>query len=188
MPALHSIAGAIACAALASIAGTSPAAAGPAPPQLRNKTVTVTSTLQFSQRAPDGRFASPTLQSRYTIYISSAGRAFVRGTRSINNPHFSASKSADIAPGQRHSDGTETREMQFEGGKLVGTAGFVSGAARMVVGFDPAYATCTARIVFGKAGGAPIRIKGLDGVLYEIMSVNVSRSDCAIAAGNAFAG
>lgn len=184
MPALHSIVG----AAVALIAGMAQAAAGPAPPQLRNKTITVSAVLQFSQRAPDGRLASPTLQSRYIVYVSSAGRAFVRGTRSINNPYFSASKSADIAPGQRHSDGIETREMQFEGGKLVGTAGFVSGAARMVVGFDPAFATCTARIVFGKAGAAPIKIKGLDGVVYEIMSVNVSRSDCAIAAGNAFAG
>lgn len=167
-----------------ALAGTAEASA---PPQLRNKNITVASTLKFVQRAPDGRIATPELESTYVIYVSGAGRSFIRGTRRIDNRYFSGSKSADLAPGQKDRDSGETREMQFEGGKLVGTAAFTSGAARMVVSFDPGYSRCTASIVFGKAGGAPIRLRGLDGVLYEVQSVAVTSQTCTIRDGNPFA-
>jgi hypothetical protein len=173
-------------AAALSVALASAAVAS-APPQLRNKNITVSSTLKFVQRAPDGRIATPEVESQYIIYVSGAGRSFVRGTRRIDNRYFSGSKSADVGPGEKDRDGGETREMQFENGKLVGTAAFTSGAARMVVSFDPGFSRCSASIVFGKAGGAPIRMRGLDGVLYEIQSVGVTSQTCTIRDGNPFA-
>jgi len=163
------------------------AAAAPAPPQLRNKNITVSATYKFVHTGPDGRVRSPEVASRYVIYVSNTGRSFVRSTRSINNPNFNASQSVDIGPGQKHSDGGETREMQFEGGELVGTAGLISGAGRMVVSFDAGYAGCNARVIFGRAGGAPIKMRGLDGVIYEIQSVKVTSQTCAIRDGNPFA-
>jgi hypothetical protein len=170
---------------LGSMAGS--AAAAPAPPQLRSKNITVSATFKVVHTAPDGRIGTPEVAARYVIYVSDSGRSFFRSTRSINNPNFNASQSIDIGPGQKHSDGGETREMHFEGGELVGTAGLISGAGRMVVSFDAGYASCSARIIFGRAGGAPIKMRGLDGVTYEIQSVKVTSQTCAIRDGNPFA-
>ena len=157
-----------------------------APPQLRNKNVTVNVGLQIFQRAADGRTFAPQVQVQYVIYVSNAGRAFVRGTRSINLPNFNAARSQEVAPGQNASGDSETREMRFEGGKLVGTWAFISGAARAVVSFDSAYANCNASVVFGKQGGAPIKWRGFDGQQLEVQSVNVASQTCTIRAGNPF--
>lgn len=166
--------------------GISSAALAAAPPQLRNKNVTVTVGLQIVQRAPDGRMATPQLQAQYIIYVSNVGRAFVRASRSINNPYFSAARSQEVAPGQNPSRDSETREMRFEGGKLVGSFAFISGAARAVIGFDSAYSSCNASVVFGRAGGAPIKWRGMDGVQYEVQSVGVTSQTCAVRDGNPF--
>ena len=163
------------------------AAAAPAPQQLRNKNITVSATFKFVHAGPDGRTRTPEVESQYLIYVGNSGRSFFRSTRRINNPNFSASQSVDVGPGQKHSDGGETREMQFEDGKLVGTTGLISGAGRMVVSFDAGYASCTSNIIFGKAGGAPIKMRGLDGVIYEVQSVRVTSQTCSVRDGNPFA-
>lgn len=175
-------------AAVVSMSGIACAAAGPAPPQLRNKSIITRFVLQVHQRAPDGRFANPAINVGYTVYVSSAGRSFIRQSRSINNPYFTASRTSEAGPGQSQSGNSETREMQFSGGRLIGNAAFISGAARMQIGFDPAYTRCDVSVQFGKAGGAPIRWKGLDGVLYTVESVTTTGNTCAIQDGNAFAG
>lgn len=176
----------IALIAVASIFTIELADAGPAPPQLRNKSIVTRFVLQIQQRAPDGRFATPAINVGYTIYVSSAGRSFIRQSRSINNPYFSASRTTEAGPGQSQSGNSEQREMQFSGGKLVGNAAFISGAARMQIGFDPSYARCDVNIQFGKAGGAPIKWKGLDGVMYTVESVTPTGMTCTIQDGNAF--
>lgn len=161
--------------------------AAAAPPQLRNKSIVTRFTLQIHQRAPDGRFASPAINVGYTIYVSSAGRSFIRASRSINNPYISASRTTEAGPGQSQSGNSETREMQFSGGKLIGSVAFIRGAARMQVGFDPNYTRCDVSVQFGKIGGAPIQWKGLDGVMYTVESVTPTGMNCAIQDGNAFA-
>jgi hypothetical protein len=155
-----------------------------APPQLRNKHITVSTTLQINQRAPDGRAASPQIQTQHVVYVSAAGRAFVRATRSVNS--LSGGRTTEVGPGQSASGNAETREMRFEGGKLVGSFASVSGAARAVVSFDSAYSSCNASVIFGKQGGAPIKWHGLDGVLYEVQSVGVAGQTCTIRDGNPF--
>jgi hypothetical protein len=166
--------------------GSSTAAFAAAPPQLRNKNVTVNVGLQILQRMADGRTVAPQVQVQYVIYVSKAGRAFVRGTRSINLPSFSAARKQEVAPGQNPSGDAETREMRFESGKLVGSWAFISGAARAVVSFDSTYANCNANVVFGKAGGAPIKWRGFDGQQLEVQSVNVTSQTCTVRDGNPF--
>ena len=162
------------------------AAFAAAPPQLRNKNMTVNVTLQIMQRAPDGRTGSSQIQAQYVIYVSSVGRAFVRGSRSINNPNFNVTRTSDVSPGQNPSGQSEMREMRFEGGKLVGSFAFISGAARAVITFDSGYSSCNASVVFGRAGGAPIKWTGLDGRQYEVQSVTVANQTCTMRDGNPF--
>jgi hypothetical protein len=174
------------CLTILLCIATSDAALSAAPPQLRNKNITVNVGLQVVQRTADGRTVAPQTQVQYVIYVSNAGRAFVRGTRSINLPSFSAARTQEVAPGQNPSRDSETREMRFEGGKLIGSFAFISGARRAVVSFDPAYANCNASVVFGKAGGTPIKWRGLDGQQLEVQSVNVTSQSCTIRDGNPF--
>lgn len=183
MRALH-VAGLTAVALMAGIVQTE---AGPAPAQLRNKSIVTKFALQIRQHAPDGRVSTPVLNAGYTIYVSSAGRSFIRQSRSISNSYFSGSRTTESGPGQSQSGNSESREMQFSGGKLIGNVAFVSGAARMQIGFDPAYARCDVNVQFGKAGGAPIKWKGLDGVMYTVESVTPAGLTCTIQDGNAFA-
>lgn len=183
MRALHSIA----LIAIASIFTIAQADAAAAPPQLRNKSIVTRFALSIHQRAPDGRVSTPVVNVGYTVYVSSAGRAFIRQSRSISNPYFSGSRTTEAGPGQSQSGNSETREMQFSGGKLIGNAAFISGAGRMQIGFDPSYARCDVSIQFGKAGGAPIKWKGLDGVMYTVEAVTPGGLTCTIQDGNAFA-
>lgn len=173
-------------AILALIAGIVHADAAPAPPQLRNKSIVTKFALSIHQRAQDGRVSTPVVNVGYTIYVSSAGRSFIRASRSISNSYFSGSRTTEAGPGQSQSGNSEQREMQFSGGKLIGNAAFISGAARMQVGFDPGFTRCDVNIQFGKAGGAPIRWKGLDGVMYKVESVTPAGMTCTIQDGNAF--
>lgn len=163
------------------------AAFAAAPPQLRNKNITVDTALQVMGRTADGRTVSPQIQTQHVIYVSSAGRAFVRATRRVNERAFAAGRTTEVEPGKSASGDAETRELRFENGKLVGSFAFVSGAARAVVSFDAAYSTCNASVTFGRAGGAPIKWTGLDGVVYEVQQVGVARQTCTLREGNPFA-
>jgi hypothetical protein len=71
---------------------------------------------------------------------------------------------------------------------LVGTKEHYSGAGRTTVDFDPSFRTCTATVLYGKAGGAPIRWLALDGTVHEVISVRAVSSSCSIKDGNEFAG
>lgn len=75
--------------------------------------------------------------------------------------------------------------MRFDGGKLVGSFAFASGAAGGCQ-FDSACSSCNASVIFGKAGGVPIKWRGLDGVLYQVQSVSVTGQTCTIRDGNPF--
>jgi hypothetical protein len=65
--------------------------------------------------------------------------------------------------------------------------GYAEGAVRMAVSFDPTFSTCTVDVVLGKQSGGTIRRRGLDGVMHEIRSYNISNKTCAIRDGNPFA-
>jgi len=169
-------------AALACVAGAGSALAETPPPQLRNKNITVAATYKFVHRAPDGRIQNPEVLGTYVTYVSSAGRTFTRSTRSNSG----ASQSFDAPPGEKARDGVETREARFQGGKLVSTHTLTSGVGRMIVSFDPGYSSCSANISVKRTGGAPAKLRGFDGTVFEIVSMHVS-STCTIRDGNPFA-
>jgi hypothetical protein len=170
--------------AFALFAMTAGTAAG-APPQLYNKTVTLAWTVAQSLKAPDGRIVNPSTSESRTIYISNAGRVFARSSRNTGG----ASRSSDRAPGDPNRDDrtSQTSGWQFRGNTMVAQASLSgSGGSQFVITFDAAFKNCTLTVTYGKATGAPIRFKGIDGVVYEAIEIRAVGPSCSISEGNPF--
>ena len=148
-----------------------------APPQLFNKTITISWTEAVQQKAPDGRLLNNQVTRQRTVYVSSAGRIFVRS----NNRSKRGEQNSERGPG----DAT-VGSLNFQGNLLVGYAVNQGNARQLSVKFDSSFSSCTATVVWGKSGPTQ-KWRGYDGVIYEILSVSVTGSNCSIQEGNAFA-
>jgi hypothetical protein len=179
--AMSRLVGLSALLALPSAGGT---AAASTPRQLYNKTIELSWSLDTVQRRPDGRIVRPRVDVARTIYVSTAGRLFVRTTKTVNN----RSKTGEMAPGDDRTREGMARQLQFEGRRLIGHLEYSSGAGQMTVDFGADFRTCTVNLVFGRLGGAPIAWRAMDGTIHEVVSVNVLSPTCSIREGNAFAG
>jgi hypothetical protein len=144
--------------------------AADAPPQLYNKTITVSYTASMN---------AGTLAAQRIIYVSSKGRIFVRRTRSGGG----ASESKDLRLGN----------YSYSGGRIIGYLDFSrsgfggSGAQQMTISFDPSFRTCNASLRYGKSSGQPYRVVVPNGKTYSSDSApTVSGISCAIKDGNPF--
>ena len=156
--------------------------ASSASPQIQNKTVTASWSVENTLVAPNGRVFAPTIRQQRVIYVSSTGRLFVKA--SFNTPR--GSDSAEIAPGGKTPAGG-ARDARIEGGKIVAMAALQGGAAgRMVISFDPSYSTCVVDVVIGRSDRGR-RMMRRDGVPLEIRSQTISGQSCSVREGNAFA-
>lgn len=151
-----------------------------APAQLLNKSLTLSWTTSVMQRAPDGREHGRQMSFNKTIYISSAGRLFERARRTSDGGMRGKS---DVGPSDGQMDG-QARGLRFVGDHLVGNVAYASGAVQYVVSFSGS--SCSVAVSLGKSGGN-MRVKGLDGRMYEVLSSSVSGQSCSIRDGNAFA-
>lgn len=150
-----------------------------APKQLYNKSVVIQWGESLQQRRPPNeRIFNTQVTAVRTAYVSSAGRVFVRATRSNKS-------------GGRKDEGTpESRtpgSLVFQGNTMVGTTAFEGGARQTRITFDPAFTSCTANVVYGKTGSGPIRWKSWDGNTYETLEANINGVSCSIRDGNPFA-
>lgn len=151
------------------------AVAAPAP--LYNKSITIGWSEQSRQRSADGQTITPIINTQRIIYVSSAGRVFVRWHRTGRGGEDN---------GERAPEQNRAGALNFQGNQLVGTYVFHGFARRLVVSFDAGFTSCNTSVVYGKSGG-PASWKGLDGVTRELLSINVSAASCSIREGNAFA-
>ncbi|MBI5320853.1 hypothetical protein [Bradyrhizobium sp.] len=150
------------------------AAAAGAPAQLYNKSVVINWSESIQEKNEAGQLLNTSLSRQRIAYVSSAGRIFVRSTQSTR----SAEKKNELAPGA--GGGT----LAFQGNSLVGTAVFAGFARRITVNFDAGFSSCSASVVYGRAGG-PQKWKSLDGKqTMEVQSISVSSASCAIRDGN----
>jgi hypothetical protein len=166
----------------AGFLGITPAMAGGAPPAALDKTVTLSWSTSGTGKRPDGSPISFTNLNTRVIYISSAGRPFLR--KQISSSSKKYARGADIGPDQSASSGGN---VAFQGNMLVGTEAFASGARQYRVTFDASFTSCSLSVVEGKSGGAKIKRRGPDGVMYEIDSVGTGSPACSVQGGNAFA-
>jgi hypothetical protein len=155
--------------------------ASAAPAQLYNKSVNFAWVISAAQRSPDGRTTTPQINVTRTVYVSSAGRLFIRGTGTLRGGGVQMGRKKEIAPGGG-SGGT----LAFQGNQLVGTVPFQGAAQRIVVSFDSGFTGCNATVMIGMLPGTPKWV-GFDGVTYEILSANVGTASCSISEGNALA-
>lgn len=156
-----------------------------APPQLLNKTVQLSWSTEVVQRGPDGRVVRPRIDANRTIYVSSAGRLFLRASR--ENRRLRLKKGGDLGPEATANKGGEARGMRVAGNTIVGTVAFPQGAAQVTISFDPSFSSCSLRILYGREKGR-MRRRGLDGKIYDIESLGVTSQSCSVRAGNPFAG
>ncbi len=154
-----------------------------APQQLYNKTIQINWTAQITEHGADGKTMTPQLSASRTIYVSSAGRLFVRASRT--NVRSGQSQGNDLAPGATRTNAGEARGMRFEGNKLIAVVAFPQGAGQMVATFDASYASCNVDVVYGREAGG-MRRQGVNGVMYTIDSISVSGQSCSIREGNPF--
>ena len=131
-------------------------------------------------KGPDGQSKGFNTQVSRIIYISSAGRLFMRHQAT----NRSGSRGGDFDPNDtRQGKGN----FQFQGNKLVGVIPYAAGARQIVVSFDGGFSSCTASIIEGHSGGV-IKRKGPNGAMYEISGGSTTAPSCSIQSGNAFGG
>ncbi len=157
---------------------TALSAARAAPSDAFNKTVTMSWSTSGMATAEDGQQRSYTNINTRTVYISSAGRTFLR--KSLRGQK--AARSRELGPGEE-SNGS----VSLQGNRLVGTEAFESGARQYIATFDPSFTSCTLQVIDAKSGGAAIKRKGPDGRMYTVTASTGSPS-CSVQSGNTIGG
>jgi hypothetical protein len=167
-------------ALIALVAGAAAAAGVPA--AAMNKTITISFTASGVGKTPDGQSKPFSTSVTRMIYVSTAGRLFMRHTATANQGR--ASRGGDFDPSDlRAGKGS----FNFQGGKLVGVIPYAGGARQIAATFDSGFSSCTASVIEGNAGTGSFKREGPDGVVREITNATASAPSCSIQSGNAFA-
>jgi hypothetical protein len=153
-------------------------AAHAAPSDAFNKTVTMSWSTSGMATSEDGQQRSYNNINTRTVYISSAGRTFLR----MSLRGGKAARSGERGPGEA-SNGS----VSLQGNRLLGVETFDGGARQYVATFDPGFTSCTLQVTDGKSGTANVKRKGPDGRMYSVTSTTGSPS-CSVQSGNAFGG
>lgn len=162
-----------------SVALNNPVMAGTVAPQLKNKSVVlVWGQSNVWRRISDNTTGTTAQTVERVIYISSAGRPFVRQKRSAAQ---TLSIKTDSGPE------SETGRFTYGGNTVVNFISNGSWATRIAMTFDPSFSSCSVAITTGKNGQNP-RSTGMDGGIYEASALNVSSASCSIKDGNVLAG
>lgn len=169
---------------IALFAGQVMPARAEAPRQLYNKTIQINWTAQVTEHGADGKTVTPQISASRTIYVSSAGRIFIRASRT--NTKSGQSKGGDLAPGATTTGAGEATGARFVGNKLIETAAFPQGAGQLIATFDASYSSCSVNLIYGRDVGGMKR-RGINGVMYTVDSISVSGQSCSIRDGNPFA-
>jgi hypothetical protein len=148
--------------------------ASSAPVKLLNTSINASFTAQATSHSEDGLTnADPRLHS-LKIFVSSAGRLFVR--------HFTKnglSRTDDIGPGPR---------FQIEGNKIIGVFPGISGATQMTIDFSDDFHSCSLSLIAGKQNGNPRVWIGVDGRRWTSSAPMVfANQSCSVQPGNVLA-
>jgi hypothetical protein len=171
---------------------TLPQVAEAAPPaQLHGKSVVISmSEVRVSRPVGGGQTSSSTAQMQFSVYVSDAGRPFVRSHRTLTTgKRGTESKDIDTAPGGGSIGVSTASGVQFSGNAMTVTMAMNSGARRITVSFDGAFSSCSASVINAKEGGRSMVIRSrYTGQNREVLSTNMSVNGCSIRSGNVFAG
>lgn len=151
-----------------------------APEQLRGKSVVINWTEQRRERNPaTGQEQTVSLPFVFTAYVSTADRVF-------NRLAVGRAGASDQVRGSRDSTGFAARSVAFSAQRMTATNTFRSGGARQISAtFDASFSSCSASVVIGRGGNAPLRQRTIQGSTVEVLSVNAGAAGCAVSQGNA---
>jgi hypothetical protein len=169
-----------------------PSASGATPSQLYGKSIVI-STSQTRTFRPVGGGETRTRNSsqEWIVYVSSAGRTFVRSNRAVSVPNHrhSDSKTIDTAPGEGPIGVSTSSSVRFSGSTMIMQMQYGSGGTQITVTFDGGFTGCTASVANGREGNKHMVIRSrFDGSNNEILDMSTSVNGCSVRAGNGFGG
>ena len=148
-----------------------------APTQLRNKTVSLSwGQTTTWRRLSDNVTGSSNFVMARQIYISSAGRTFVRN-RGVSGTVASGSDAGPEKTASRFVFNGSTMTAFMDRGGLLW---------HITLTFDPSFRSCSATVSVAREG-QKAKTTGIDGAAYENLSASTGSPSCLIADGNAFA-
>jgi hypothetical protein len=169
------------------------ASAGSTPKDLYGKSITVQWNESLTGRFETEQFTR-ILGHAYemNIYISTAGRSFVRLIQSnaggVSHASVAGGGSTQepllIAPGKSSSD-----HVDFQGHSIVVYREFQSGARRIAIDFEGAGKSCKATIINGRqAGSNAVRraMRGPEHGVFDASSIQIGSVRCSMQEGNVF--
>ena len=172
---------------LTLLTASAAAHAGSAPKELYGKSIIVTWTESRSGKsASEQIMRNLGMSGRLSIYISTAGRPFVRvrqvgiGSGSRYKGSFTSTGTSmfETAPGQSAA----RDHVDFEGRRIVVHREFKSGARQIAIDLEGA--GCKANIVIGKQVGRSTLQAGRG--VFEASSIQAGNASCSIQDGNVF--
>jgi hypothetical protein len=150
-----------------------PSFAAGAPAQLLGRTINVSFDMGGSARTESGRVVSASRHVAQIIYISSAGRIFVRAAQNART----GSVVSERAPGET--------AWHFVNGRLIVQRTSISGAFMGQISFGSSFQTCDVSGIIGHEGGKPIFWRGLNGETFESVGpLSISDGTCSVSTGN----
>jgi hypothetical protein len=164
-------------------------AAAATPARLLGKSVVVKWTNSFMLRPWRSQqpFHPSSSNHVLSVYISSAGRLFVRD--SATSRRGSGAVEA-VGTGQTRGGGLNVAEFQGAFLLIHAQTKQMDATTQIKVDFDAAFAGCNANVIVGKgAGVSTYKMTSLStGELLEVQTVSAGRAGCTIRNGNVFAG
>ena len=145
-----------------------------------NKTVTISFVSSGMSTSSTGQQKGFNTSVTRVIYISGAGRLFMKHTASNGR----AQRGGEFDP--ENTSAGHGGSFQFQGNKLVGVISYAGGARQITATFDPSFSSCTASVIEGAVGGKMQR-KGPNGEMFTLTGVTTSSPSCSVQSGNAFA-
>jgi hypothetical protein len=160
------------------------------PTQLYGKSVVISiDDARTTRHVGEDKATSINESYTFSIYVSTAGRTFVRSDVTLVNRKGSHSGAIDTGPGGGPIGTTTASNVQLSGDSMILTLRRVSGARRITATFDAAFGSCNATVIDGKEGNKPIITKDrFSGKLYEALSIQSSVTGCSVRDGNVFGG
>jgi len=161
-----------------------PAAAASAPEPLRGKSIVVTwSEARVQRHVGEANFRQVNASHNLSVYVSAVGRVFNRLT---NTTRAGTGATEQVAG----SEGAK-RVPSFSGRSMDLYAPFRSGGMRhVVVEFDAAFGSCSAKVTYAKPPGTTISIADspITKKPVEFQSLTPGAASCSISSGNVFGG
>jgi hypothetical protein len=170
-------------AALVFMVGTGESRAEQAPAGLRGRSLVLSWSDARTVKDMAGQQKNVNQTSEIKLYVSDQGRVFSRFERHTHPNDEKIMTQVSGAP-------NNYLHWRFENGNLIADQQFTKGVRRVTIGFTGGFSNCSVTVLHGKEVGAQaIHYNDYNtNAEYEIITIAVTATSCAMQEGNIFAG